>query len=44
MVNLAVDHLLALIFLGMIALFVPIPLSFLAIIVIVGPDARLLPA
>ena len=35
MVNIAVDHLLASIFLGLVALFVPIPLMFLGIIVIV---------
>lgn len=35
MVNIAVDHLVATIFLGLIALFVPVPLAFLAIIVIV---------
>ena len=34
MVNMAVDHLVASIFIGMIAVFVPVPLSFLAIIVI----------
>ncbi len=34
MINMAVDHLVASIFLGMIALFVPIPLMFLAVIVI----------
>ena len=34
MVNLAVDHLLGSIFLGMVALLVPIPLQFLAIIVV----------
>ena len=34
MVNMAVDHLLATIFLGMVAVFVPIPLAFLGIIVI----------
>jgi F-type H+-transporting ATPase subunit a len=33
-INMAVDHLVAAIFLGMIALFVPIPLMFLGIIVI----------
>lgn len=35
MLNMAVDHLLAAIFLGLFALFLPIPLFFLAIIVIV---------
>jgi F-type H+-transporting ATPase subunit a len=35
MVNIAVDHLVASIFLGLIALFVPLPLSLLGIIVIV---------
>lgn len=35
MVNMAVDHLLASIFIGMVAILVPIPLMFLAIIVIV---------
>jgi F-type H+-transporting ATPase subunit a len=35
MVNIAVDHLVASIFLSLIALFVPVPLMFLAIIVIV---------
>jgi F-type H+-transporting ATPase subunit a len=34
MVNMAVDHLMGSIFLGMIALFIPVPLMFLAIIVI----------
>jgi F-type H+-transporting ATPase subunit a len=34
MINMAVDHLLASIFLGMLALLLPIPLMFLAIIVI----------
>jgi F-type H+-transporting ATPase subunit a len=34
MINMAVDHLVASIFLGMIAILVPIPLMFLAIIVI----------
>lgn len=34
MINMAVDHLVASIFLGMIALFLPIPLMFLAVIVI----------
>jgi F-type H+-transporting ATPase subunit a len=34
MVNMAVDHLVASIFLGMVALFVPVPMMFLAIIVI----------
>lgn len=34
MVNIAVDHLVASIFIGLIALFVPVPLMFLAIIVI----------
>ena len=34
MVNMAVDHLVAAIFIGMIALFIPVPLAFLAIIVI----------
>lgn len=34
MINMAVDHLVATIFLGMIAFLVPIPLMFLAIIVI----------
>jgi F-type H+-transporting ATPase subunit a len=34
MINMAVDHLVASIFLGMVAIFVPIPLMFLAIIVI----------
>jgi F-type H+-transporting ATPase subunit a len=34
MVNIAVDHLVATIFLGLIALFVPVPLMFLAIIVV----------
>jgi F-type H+-transporting ATPase subunit a len=33
MVNIAVDHLLAALFLGLVALFVPIPISFLGIIV-----------
>ena len=35
MVNMAVDHLLATIFMGMVALFVPVPLMFLGIIVVV---------
>ncbi len=35
MINMAVDHLVAAIFLGMFALFVPIPLFFLAALVIV---------
>jgi F-type H+-transporting ATPase subunit a len=35
MINMAVDHLIGAIFLGMFALLVPIPLMFLAIIVIV---------
>jgi F-type H+-transporting ATPase subunit a len=35
MVNMAVDHLLATIALGMVALFVPVPLMFLGIIVVV---------
>ncbi|AGP41169.1 ATP synthase subunit A [Sorangium cellulosum] len=35
MLNIGVDHLVASIFLGLIALFVPVPLMFLAIIVIV---------
>jgi F-type H+-transporting ATPase subunit a len=34
MLNIAVDHLIGGIFLGLIALFVPVPLSFLALIVI----------
>jgi len=34
MVNIAVDHLVASIFIGLIALFVPVPLMFLAIIVV----------
>lgn len=34
MVNMAVDHLVASIFLGMIAILVPVPLGFLALIVI----------
>jgi F-type H+-transporting ATPase subunit a len=34
MVNIAVDHLVASIFLGLIAIFVPVPLMFLAIIVV----------
>jgi len=34
MINMAVDHLVGSIFLGMVALFVPIPLMFLGIIVI----------
>jgi F-type H+-transporting ATPase subunit a len=34
MLNMAVDHLLAAIFIGMVAIIVPIPLSMLAIIVI----------
>jgi F-type H+-transporting ATPase subunit a len=34
MVNMAVDHLVAAIFIGMVAVFVPVPLAFLAIIVI----------
>ena len=35
MVNMAVDHLLGTIFLGMVALFVPVPLMLLGVIVIV---------
>jgi len=35
MINMAVDHLVASIFLGMIAFLVPVPLMFLAIIVVV---------
>lgn len=35
MVNIAADHLIASIFLGLVALFVPIPLMFIAVIVIV---------
>jgi F-type H+-transporting ATPase subunit a len=35
MINMAVDHLVATIFLGMVAILVPVPLMFLAIIVIV---------
>jgi len=35
MVNMAVDHLMASIFLGLVAIFVPIPLALLGIIVIV---------
>ena len=34
MLNMAVDHMIGAIFLGLIAVFVPVPLSFLAIIVI----------
>ena len=34
MLNIAVDHLIGSIFLGLIALFVPVPLAFLALIVI----------
>ena len=34
MLNIAVDHLIGSIFLGLIALFVPVPLSLLALIVI----------
>ena len=34
MLNIAVDHLIGAIFLGLVALFVPVPLSFLALIVI----------
>jgi F-type H+-transporting ATPase subunit a len=34
MVNIAVDHLVASIFIGLIALFLPVPLMFLAIIVV----------
>jgi F-type H+-transporting ATPase subunit a len=34
MVNMAVDHLVGAIFLGLIAVFIPIPLSFLALIVV----------
>ena len=35
MVNMAVDHLMASIFIGLVALFVPIPLMLLGIIVVV---------
>lgn len=34
MVNIAVDHLVASIFIGLIAIFIPVPLMFLAIIVV----------
>lgn len=35
MVNMAVDHLVASIFIGMVAILVPVPIAFLAIIVVV---------